>query len=173
VLAVTLASVPDLYADYGRVFDGFEAFSVAVFTVEYGLRLWAAPEDPRFARLAPAAARLRYAVNPLMVIDLLAFAPAYIDLLEQILHDAVGIGPSPEADELRRVEIKRPESLLTVDPGLATAPPEQLVLAEEADRKLERRAAEAADDPDAHTPGDDFDGQDKTLLPGGNPHKGE
>lgn len=32
----------------------------------------------------------------------------------------------PEADELRRVPIARPEALLTVEPGLATAPPESL-----------------------------------------------
>jgi len=32
----------------------------------------------------------------------------------------------PAADELRRVVMQKPESLLTVDPGLATAPPEQL-----------------------------------------------
>jgi segregation and condensation protein B len=36
----------------------------------------------------------------------------------------------PAADELRRVPVTRPETLLTVDPGLATAPPEQLSLAE-------------------------------------------
>jgi segregation and condensation protein B len=32
----------------------------------------------------------------------------------------------PAADELRRVVVERPPSLLTVEPGLATAPPEQL-----------------------------------------------
>jgi segregation and condensation protein B len=32
----------------------------------------------------------------------------------------------PAADELRRIPVERPASLLTVDPGLATAPPEQL-----------------------------------------------
>ena len=32
----------------------------------------------------------------------------------------------PAADELRRVVVQKPESLLTVDPGRATAPPEQL-----------------------------------------------
>ncbi len=32
----------------------------------------------------------------------------------------------PAADELRRVPIQKPEELLTVDPGLATAPPEAL-----------------------------------------------
>jgi segregation and condensation protein B len=36
----------------------------------------------------------------------------------------------PAADELRRVAVQKPESLLTVDPGLATAPPEQLQIAE-------------------------------------------
>jgi len=32
----------------------------------------------------------------------------------------------PAADDLRRVPLQKPENLLTVDPGLATAPPEQL-----------------------------------------------
>ena len=35
----------------------------------------------------------------------------------------------PAADELRRIPIAKPEALLTVDPGLATAPPEQLASA--------------------------------------------
>jgi segregation and condensation protein B len=34
----------------------------------------------------------------------------------------------PAADELRRIPVERPPSLLTVEPGLATAPPEQLTL---------------------------------------------
>jgi segregation and condensation protein B len=34
----------------------------------------------------------------------------------------------PAADELRKVVVSRPETLATVDPGLATAPPEQLAL---------------------------------------------
>ncbi|MEO7300356.1 MAG: SMC-Scp complex subunit ScpB [Verrucomicrobiota bacterium] len=32
----------------------------------------------------------------------------------------------PAADELRRIVVEKPETLLTTDPGLATAPPEQL-----------------------------------------------
>ncbi len=35
----------------------------------------------------------------------------------------------PAADELRRIPIQKPETLATVDPGLATAPPEQLTSA--------------------------------------------
>ncbi len=42
------------------------------------------------------------------------------------------LGDLPAADELRRVAFRRPESLLTADPGLATVPPEQLALAENA-----------------------------------------
>lgn len=34
----------------------------------------------------------------------------------------------PAADELRRIPVERPPSLVTVEPGLATAPPEQLGL---------------------------------------------
>jgi len=41
-----------------------------------------------------------------------------------------GLEDLPAADELRRIEVKKPEGLLTVDPGLATAPPEQLKLPE-------------------------------------------
>lgn len=45
----------------------------------------------------------------------------------------------PAADELRRIPVTRPESLLTAEPGLATAPPEpQMTLAE-----VEPGAAEA------------------------------
>ena len=39
----------------------------------------------------------------------------------------------PAADELRRAVVQRPEGLLTVDPGLATAPPEQLTLSSSED----------------------------------------
>lgn len=34
----------------------------------------------------------------------------------------------PAADELRRIPVTKPEALLTADPGLATAPPEQMSL---------------------------------------------
>jgi len=34
----------------------------------------------------------------------------------------------PAADELRRIPVQKPETLVTAEPGLATAPPEQLAL---------------------------------------------
>ncbi len=41
-----------------------------------------------------------------------------------------GLEDLPAADELRRIPVQKPKALLTVDPGLATAPPEQLAEAE-------------------------------------------
>jgi segregation and condensation protein B len=41
-----------------------------------------------------------------------------------------GLDDLPAADELRKIPVKKPEALLTVEPGLATAPPEQLALQE-------------------------------------------
>ena len=38
----------------------------------------------------------------------------------------------PAADELRRIVVVKPEALMTTDPGLATAPPDQLQLPPEA-----------------------------------------
>jgi segregation and condensation protein B len=48
----------------------------------------------------------------------------------------------PAADELRRVVIQKPESLVTAEPGLATVPPEQLALPTE-EPKPESQAPEA------------------------------
>ena len=42
-----------------------------------------------------------------------------------------GLEDLPAADELRRLPVQKPETLATVDPGLATAPPEQLSLPSE------------------------------------------
>ena len=46
-----------------------------------------------------------------------------------------GLEDLPAADELRKIPVKKPESLLTVEPGLATAPPEQLAMPEVTSRE--------------------------------------
>ena len=48
----------------------------------------------------------------------------------------------PAADELRRIVVQKPESLVTADPGLATVPPEQLTLPTD-EPKLEDQAPKA------------------------------
>lgn len=79
VLAYTLESVPEIGHRFDTFFGILEWVSVVVFTVEYLVRLWTAPEDPTGIR-GRYMSRLSYALRPLMIIDLLSFAPAYIAL---------------------------------------------------------------------------------------------
>ncbi len=76
VLAVTLESVESFSSVYRPLFDGFETFSVLVFTVEYLLRLWSCSADSRFG--SPLLGRLRFALTPLALIDLVAILPFYV-----------------------------------------------------------------------------------------------
>jgi segregation and condensation protein B len=55
----------------------------------------------------------------------------------------------PAADELRRIAVQKPETLLTVDPGLATAPPEQLSLPVSAETPPSEPPAGAPEPPEA------------------------
>ena len=48
-----------------------------MFTVEYLLRLWSAVEIPMLNRLPRWKARVRYALRPIMLIDLFAVLPFY------------------------------------------------------------------------------------------------
>jgi voltage-gated potassium channel len=78
-VAVSLDSVPRYAVAYGHFLLYFEYISVAIFTLEYALRVWTAPEDPRFGARS-LADRLRYMMQPYMLIDFLAIAPAYVAL---------------------------------------------------------------------------------------------
>ena len=78
VLAVILETVPSLGTAYGGFFFAFEVFSVAVFTIEYVLRVWAVVEDRRRREVTPVGGRLRYMVTPMAIIDLAAFLPFYL-----------------------------------------------------------------------------------------------
>ncbi len=57
VLSVLLESIESLALRHGAAFQMFEIFSVFVFTVEYGLRLWTCTEDPRWRGARPRAIR--------------------------------------------------------------------------------------------------------------------
>ena len=62
---------------------------------------------------------------------LIGIAAAYGLALE--LAAMPGLGTLERAaDELRRIVVQKPEALLTVDPGLATAPPDSLALVDAA-----------------------------------------
>lgn len=81
VAAVVLESMPALASAYAPQFRALEIASVAAFTLEYAARLWVAPEHPPYHGLSPLRARLRAAMSPALVIDLLAIVPFYVGLL--------------------------------------------------------------------------------------------
>lgn len=81
VLAFLLGTVPWIEKKYGGALEVFEIFSVAIFTVEYFLRIWAAAEFPLARGDSDWKTRLKFAVRPLPLIDLLAIAPFYLSFL--------------------------------------------------------------------------------------------
>jgi voltage-gated potassium channel len=62
--------------DYIEYFNLFESFSIAIFTVEYLLRLWTAPL--KYPHLSAWKAYLKYVFSFIALIDLLAILPFYL-----------------------------------------------------------------------------------------------
>ena len=79
VLAVIYETVDGLYAAYKAWFDGFEYFSIGVFSIEYIVRLAVCVKDPRYQR--PFVGRFKYALTPLALVDLFSVLPFYMPLL--------------------------------------------------------------------------------------------
>ena len=71
--------VPAVFEPNEAWFHNFDIFSVIVFTVEYLLRLYVAPEDPEFA--AKKNSRVAYVFSPFAIIDFLAVGPFYLQFL--------------------------------------------------------------------------------------------
>jgi voltage-gated potassium channel Kch len=68
--------VPAVFEPNKHWFEWFDIFSVAVFTIEYLLRLYLAPEDEEFKNRKNA--RLGFVTSPFAIIDFLAVAPFYL-----------------------------------------------------------------------------------------------
>lgn len=77
--AVVAYTVGPVAARYGSAIRAFDAFCVAVFAVEYVLRLWSVTADPRYSR--PIVGRLRFAATPYALIDLLAILPFFLPVV--------------------------------------------------------------------------------------------
>src|SRR5215471_14942215 len=81
LIAVALESIPEYETRYGGIFAAIELFSLLVFTIEYGLRLWSAVEHGPHQHLSAKQARLKYALSPAGIIDLVAVLPFWFAMI--------------------------------------------------------------------------------------------
>ncbi|MDH7592935.1 MAG: ion transporter [Methanomicrobiales archaeon] len=79
VLVVILETVKFIEANYFFYLHWFDVISVGIFTVEYILRLWSCTVEERYRN--PVLGRLRFALTPLAIIDLLAILPFYLPMI--------------------------------------------------------------------------------------------
>lgn len=75
-LAVVLEHVPDIESSHALALHGFDVLAVAIFSVEYVLRVLTARHDPEYAHQSWPT--LRYLVSFYALVDLLAIAPFYV-----------------------------------------------------------------------------------------------
>jgi voltage-gated potassium channel len=73
VTAVVLETVESIYAANKVLFHYFADISVVIFSIEYILRIWSCDVDPKYGH--PFSGRLRFALNPLALIDMLVILP--------------------------------------------------------------------------------------------------
>jgi len=76
--AICLESVPSLAEEWQGAFLAIEIASFAIFTVEYGLRLWTAVYMAPYRKLGTGRASLEFALSPAGIIDLVAVLPFWL-----------------------------------------------------------------------------------------------
>jgi len=79
VVAIMLDTVPGLTPQDKQILNWFNRFSLGAFTVEYLLRIWSIPVAIKYAK--PLTGRLRYAMTPLALIDLVVILPVLIGFI--------------------------------------------------------------------------------------------
>ncbi len=79
VLAVIFGTVHWVEEMFGPELMLFEWFSVAIFTVEYIVRIWSCTAHPQYA--GPIRGRLRWVISPMALVDLIAVAPFYLPIV--------------------------------------------------------------------------------------------
>jgi voltage-gated potassium channel len=82
VICIILESVPKIDNRYRSLFILIEVVSVALFTVEYLLRIYACKEDSRYVG---QGGRFKFSLSGLQLIDLLAILSFYLPLLSNSL----------------------------------------------------------------------------------------
>lgn len=68
-LFVAIETLPNINPAFRPYFYGFEVLSTSIFALEYLARLWVCVEQGRYAD--PVMGRIRYAMSPLPILDLL------------------------------------------------------------------------------------------------------
>ena len=91
VAATALETVQSLTSQYASLFTAVELVAVGVLTVEYLLRWWVAPEEDPLGAVHAWRPRVRYAVSAFGLIDLLAVAPFYLNLVVPIHADLLNV----------------------------------------------------------------------------------
>ena len=76
LFALMFEHVPAVYEPYKQSFHLFDIFSVAVFSIEFVMRFYLAPEDEEFK--SRKNARWGFLSSPFAIIDLLAILPFYL-----------------------------------------------------------------------------------------------
>ncbi len=75
VVTMILESSPNLKAQYHKIFIAVEFYSVIIFSIEYLLRIWSAPDRAENLALSAVKSRFNYLSSPMAIIDLLAILP--------------------------------------------------------------------------------------------------
>jgi len=76
LFALVFEQIPAIFNAYEKWFHFFDIFSVVVFTIEYLMRFYLAPEDEEFKKRKYA--RGSYVVSPFALIDLIAILPFFL-----------------------------------------------------------------------------------------------
>lgn len=76
IVAIIIGSVEDVDRTYGHYFRIFDIFSMIFFTIEYAARLYSIVEKKQYSD--PVKGRVKFALSPIAVIDLLSFLPFYL-----------------------------------------------------------------------------------------------
>ena len=76
VMGAILETEASLAERFAGAFGVMEVVFTTLFLAEYLLRIWIAPEDPRYAQ--PVRGRLRWMMTPTAIIDVVALIPALI-----------------------------------------------------------------------------------------------
>jgi len=84
VVFVVVESEPAIHGSHPTLFHAVEILFGLVFLLEYVARVWVAAEDPRYSD--GLRGRLRYAMTPSALLDLLAVTPQQLRCQRAVRH---------------------------------------------------------------------------------------